>query len=351
MDDDLSDASSPYSPASYSSAASDESATERRRPGSRKEPFLVGLTLEAKKLYREDARKPWQDWASVDVGKYAQATASSKKFALIVRHEERLGETGEPFLALHSITVQSPIIRELLGPVFAGYPGIQTKLKKMEFRAPFHMFFHRWSQFLQARPPRPNSMSRDEEVETRYCHYQLLHDAISPEIVPQIKEVKDLLRNNVVSTKYLWALFEPGTSVYSKVEDHERVYVVRGDRYEYDMGGKLSTYSLGCEYIDTNGVEFELASESLEIEAFEGVRPLSALNVLPCCLKPDIGDIKQRLEDRGRKFATLNGFNFKAYTGMYRLRHAPPGASSEQYVSDASALAFPIRPSRVLTGT
>lgn len=85
------------------------------------EPIQVGMTVETKDLFRGDHREPWQEWAPDDIGIASKSTPASAKFALIVRREKENGDTDEPVLALHSITVQSPIIKRLLGPVFAGY--------------------------------------------------------------------------------------------------------------------------------------------------------------------------------------------------------------------------------------
>ncbi|RSL57789.1 hypothetical protein CEP54_008129 [Fusarium duplospermum] len=112
-------------------------------PGKAKEPVEVGMTADTKDLYRHDNRSPWQEWAPEDIGINSATTATSAKFALIARHEKQFGDTDKPILALHSITVQSPLIKEQLGKVFKGYRGINTNLKKLLFKAPFHEFFYR----------------------------------------------------------------------------------------------------------------------------------------------------------------------------------------------------------------
>lgn len=59
----------------------------------------------------------------------------------------RVGKT----LDLHSVVVQSELVKESLGRVLEGYPGITTELERLEFGAPFECFVHRWDRLLGER--------------------------------------------------------------------------------------------------------------------------------------------------------------------------------------------------------
>ncbi|KAF9871900.1 hypothetical protein CkaCkLH20_10532 [Colletotrichum karsti] len=308
------------------SSSSDDNPEE---PSKEKEPIQVGMTSLTKDLYRDDYRQPWQEWAPEDIGINSKSTPASLKFALIVRREKQNGDTEEPVLALHSVAVQSPLIKTQLDPVFAGYRGINTKLKKLEFRAPFREFFYRWSEFIQAEP----KTQSDEQENIGHDHYKLLFDIISTEVQPHIEQAGDLLSNNVISFDYVWALFEPGTEVYSHVDGHDRLYLLNGGTYQ-ELPGGVKIFNLSCRYIDTDGDTFGYRTTSLAIGEFENVQPISELNVLPSHLKPDIESIRSRLEERGRKFAALKGFHYKSYSGAYDLHRPSYGAPRKQYVAD-----------------
>lgn len=284
----------------------------------------VGMTVESKNLYREDPRLPWQELSPEEIGINASAISASNKFALVVRREKRIGDTDQPAVSLHSITIQSPLIKALLGPVFANYQGINTNLKKLEFIAPFHEFFYRWTEFTRVK-----AKLQDE---TEVAHYGLLFDIISNEITPHIEEAGDLVKNGVISFEYLWSLFEPGTEIYSRVDDKDRLYLLLASRY-VDIAPGVRIFTLTCRYVETDGVNFGFTTSNLTIGSFANVKPISDLNVMPSHLKPDIEAVRERLHARGKKFEQLNGFHHKSYNGYYKFLEAPFEGSRKRYAS------------------
>jgi hypothetical protein len=289
----------------------------------------VGMTAESRDLYREDPRQAWEEWAPEDIGLHATSKNASEGFALIVRREKRNGDSGEPVLALHSVKVQSPLIKARLHSVFEGYKGINTNLNKLEFSAPFREFFYRWSEFVRAAP--------DElEAEADRKHFQLLFKTMQTEIMPHLEQAGDYLKNNVISFGYLWTLFEPGTEIYSKVDGQHRLYLLNGGQYTEVCGMKV--YTLSCRYIDTDGEKFGCADASLVIPQFADVKPITELNVLPSNLQPGIEEIRLALRERGRRFERLQGVHFKAYSGTYIIRSPPVGMMPSQYVSSTTSV-------------
>jgi len=49
-------------------------------------------------------------------------------------------------LAMHSIVVQSPHLKEFLKQVLAGYPGVTVGLERLEFTGRFEPLIHRWKE-------------------------------------------------------------------------------------------------------------------------------------------------------------------------------------------------------------
>lgn len=284
----------------------------------------VGMTAEPKNLYREDPRLPWQELSPEEIGIDLNAISASNKFALVVRREKRIGDTDQPAISLHSITIQSPLIKALLGPVFAEYQGINTSLKKLEFIAPFHEFFYRWTEFTRVKA--------SLQDETEVAHYGLLFDIISNEVTPHIEQAGDLVKNGVISFEYLWSLFEPGTEIYSRVDEQDRLYLLLASRY-VDIGPGMRIFSLTCRYVETDGTSFGFTTANLTISSFANVKPISELNVLPSHLKSNIDEIRTRLHTRGKKFEHLNGFHHKSYNGFYNFLEVPFGGSHKRYVS------------------
>lgn len=72
--------------------------------------------------YPEDVRGP-------------EGNPDTDEYALIIRRNRVWGDS-ETTLALHSIVVQSPLIKLLLHDVLKGYPGVTVSLKPLELRSP-----------------------------------------------------------------------------------------------------------------------------------------------------------------------------------------------------------------------
>ncbi|KAM0562014.1 hypothetical protein ACHAPJ_002456 [Fusarium lateritium] len=285
------------------------------------------MTSETKNLYRKSYRDPWQEWRSEEIGVDSRSSHSSAKFALIVRREKQHGDTDEPILALHSITVQSPLIKKLLGPVFEGYRGINTNLKKLEFRAPFREFFYRWKDFVKVDP------SGSAESDEGCSHFKLLADILSAEIQPHIEQTKDLLKNDVISFDYLWALFEPGVEVYAKTDGRDRLFTLNTGNYQKLQNGSVA-YVLSVRYVDTDGDGFGYGNTDLIIWPFENVKSLLELEALPSHLQPGISDIRDQLTERGRFFESLKGVHHRTYSGAYTIANVAPGAPTQRHVTD-----------------
>ncbi|KAF5588709.1 TOB3 (member of AAA-ATPase family) [Fusarium pseudoanthophilum] len=291
----------------------------------------VGMAAETKDIYRKSSWDPWQEWTDEEIGVDGRSSQASAKYALIVRREKEHGEIDESVLSLHSITVQSPLLKKILGPVFKGYKGINTNLKKLEFHAPFREFFYRWDEFNQA-DPRKESTETSEES----SHYKLLADIIHAEIKPRIEQATDLLDNGVISFDYVWTLFEPDVEVYTKIEGRDRLFKLVSGNYSKTPEGTVA-YVLSVRFIDTDGDTFGYTETSLTILPFENVIPILELAVIPARLCPDFDQVRERLVQRGRLFESLQGINHKTYSGMYSLSHTASGIPKQRHSVDSVA--------------
>ncbi|KAF5976572.1 TOB3 (member of AAA-ATPase family) [Fusarium coicis] len=288
----------------------------------------VGMAAETKDVYRKSSWDPWQEWTDEEIGVDGRSSQASAKYALIVRREKEHGEIDESVLSLHSITVQSPLLKKILGPVFKGYKGINTNLKKLEFHAPFREFFYRWDEFNQADPRKESNESSEECL-----HYKLLADIIHAEIKPRIEQATDLLDNGVISFDYVWTLFEPDVEVYTKIEGRDRLFKLVSGNYSKTSEGTVA-YVLSVRFIDTDGDTFGYTETNLTILPFENVIPILELDVIPARLCPDFGQVRDRLVQRGRLFESLQGISHKTYSGMYSLSHTASGIPKQRHVTD-----------------
>ncbi|PSN71072.1 P-loop containing nucleoside triphosphate hydrolase protein [Corynespora cassiicola Philippines] len=266
----------------------------------------LGMTPELKELYRRDEYAPWNEKYPGDIVGNMYDPATAAKYALVVRKQpDRSGKGG---LMLCSITIQSPLIRGVLSEVFKNFRGISTKLKNLTFSYPFHEFFHRCDSF--------NAQTATCTDRPTLQHMELLREVLVPCIQPDIDRRDDLLKHGLISYDFLWALFEPGTEIYSEVHSHDRIFLLLRTQYERGI------FSIICRYVEYDGHKFGYNSTSLSLSSFDGVISISELDVIPAQFHPEADRLKSRLWNRAKVFEKLTGVHYKSYTGQYIPRRA-----------------------------
>lgn len=130
----------------------------------------------------------WLDKFPDDLGKPAE-DSETNKWALIVRHA-RVYNDPRRVLRMHSILVQSPLLKELLGKVLKDYPGVTTTLKRLTFSGRFEPLIHRWQELQDA-------VAKEDNKETKE-HAELLFDVLNKEFKETIDESIDLRKNKVI---------------------------------------------------------------------------------------------------------------------------------------------------------
>ncbi|KAH6640030.1 P-loop containing nucleoside triphosphate hydrolase protein [Truncatella angustata] len=266
--------------------------------------FSLGMRPEIKQLYRTDGRSHWDDWDPENTPMDVEASSYAQECALIVR---KLPQQDTHQIALDSITVQSPLIKNVLNLVFEGYEGLDTRLKQLTFSAPFHPFYYRWHRLRKVRD--------DEQDYDTKVHIDLLYTILKQEILPHIEAMEDFVKNEAINYNYLWTIFAPGMELYSKVNSQDRMFLLTNTSYGGNMSGEF--FSLDCQYIDCDGSTFGHITTSIDIYKFEGVKKITELDVFPCHLHHDAEGVVERLHARGEKSEQLNGLHHVMYSGFY----------------------------------
>ena len=99
----------------------------------------VGMDCNVKNLYAQKSGA-WSD-KYPRLAKDPPENEHTSRYALIVRSHN--SKDTRKKLELHSIVVQSPLLKHALGTIFKGYPGITTDVDRLEFKEPFEPFVHR----------------------------------------------------------------------------------------------------------------------------------------------------------------------------------------------------------------
>ncbi|KAK6409050.1 hypothetical protein LTR95_018354, partial [Oleoguttula sp. CCFEE 5521] len=323
----------------------------------------IGMTADSKVLYSgpEDkkGRFQWKDQPPKDLEKPAE-DAESLKHAILVRYVKTFMDPRRN-LALHSVVIQSPLLRDLLENVLKGYPGVSTELTRLEFSGKFEPLIHRWEQFtaaieelkVQAAAGKESEIpalkapdTPQEEVTTKLVklavtidtsldaggkelektevatatadarleHALLLHNVLATEFKDTIETSRDMIKKGQISFDLMWTAFQPGSFVYAKVMQRDRIFRLQSSLYGADRAGNPVFY-LTMKYIDFDGTRHGTNKLTMPIAWFEGTKSSTSLTALPLASHPQQQVIKDRLTARGAKVEALAGVQYRGYDG------------------------------------
>lgn len=279
-----------------------------------------------KHLYsgKEDkhGRFQWQSFIPEDVGKPAE-DAETQKWALLVRNIKVYNDPRKVMM-VHSIVIQSPLLKALLGKVLAGYPGVTVGLQRLEFSGRFEPIIHRWSGLVAAiEQLKKDQESGDAEATDaeKLKHAELLYKLLSTEFKSIIDASVDMKSKGVMTYEHLWTLFQPGSYVYSKQEGQDRIFRLCSSHYGQGREGN-PVYWLNCQYVDWDGTRFGTNKLNISISKYEGTKVIANLPALPLAFHADKVDLKNRLIERGTKVEGFAGSYYRGYNGVgWRTGH------------------------------
>jgi uncharacterized protein DUF7025 len=278
----------------------------------------IGMTCSLKKLYsgKEDkhGRFQWQDTIPKDVGSPVE-NAETAKFALIVRYVKVYNDPRK-VLALHSVSVQSPLLKKLLQPVLKDYPGLSSNLKRLELKGKFEPLIHRWDLLKKeiAKIGSSDDFEDEEDKKTRE-HAKLFYDLVSDEFKDVIESSQDMLAKGVMTFELLWTMFVPGSVVFTRQDGQEMALKLISTKYGSRGQGQIVLWVQG-RYVDWDGGKFGTAKLNIAIPQFSGTRKISSLAAFPLNQHPDQEALLKRLRERGTAFESFAGSHYRAYSGF-----------------------------------
>lgn len=243
----------------------------------------------------------WEDEPPKDVN--LQTKDPLGGFAVLIR--KRKGHGEEPPLVMHSLAIQSPLIKKVLAEVLKDYPGVApTEVLDLCLEAPFESLFHRWQNLLKAGRDDPDVLTRR--------HVKVLRDILEPEFEDYFEVSDECRLHGVITFRSLWIIFEPGELIFTAIDGEERLLRLNGGSYVNVEDEPC--YELYCEHVDWDGTRFGLGQTPIQIYQFNGTITIEKLPAMPLKMHADQLAIKERLSKRGRKFEELRGYHFKAYS-------------------------------------
>jgi hypothetical protein len=171
---------------------------------------------------------------------------------------------------------------------------------------------------LRAKLKKEKKSKAKKNIKLMVTHCKLLVKYIDEDYDETKKTLYPLLEAGNITFDLLWALFKPNTLAYtSTYGDHDNPRCFKVDRATKESSFiKGEWYSIEGRYLEYDGKNYGLGEFESTVEAFKGSRKITSLAVYPLKYHKDPESIKKQLIERGKRFVTMTGQNYRNFKGL-----------------------------------
>jgi hypothetical protein len=149
-------------------------------------------------------------------------------------------------------------------------------------------------------------------------HLKVLIKYLDKDYAETKKTLYPLLESNTITFELLWALFKPNDIAYCPTygnPDEPRAFKIEyATKESHFLKGQW--YCIEGRYLEYDGKSFGMGTMSIDVESFKGPRKISNLACYPLKYHKDVDGMKKQLVERGKKFVSLKGMNYRFHKGM-----------------------------------
>ena len=194
---------------------------------------------------------------------------------------------------------------ELLKKLLSHYPYHWFRGEPVTINSPYEPFILNWDKLEEV----TKEISVEENDIRARSDLKLLLDTISSgsgdlKLDKYFKTRESDIKQRCVTFESLWTLFPPGTLVYGKpFQGQDQIFIVKDNLQPWPpVGRKTITWTLECWVYDWNGKSFKRMGLRLDVESFDGTKPITELPFYPLDYHQQPEDLKKRLVERGAKY-------------------------------------------------
>ena len=204
------------------------------------------------------------------------------------------------------LEIISPDLWDLLKKLLSHYPYHIFKGDPKPIVSPYEPLILNWDRLEAA----TKDSSTDGKGNQARSDLKLVLDTISSGSSGDLKLDKYFkirmpnVEQNMVTFESLWTIFSPGALVYGKpFLGQDQIFIVQDNLGTWpETGRKRSKWTLQCLTYDWDGNSFKRVALQLDIDNFEGSKPITSLPFYPLDYHQQPEVLKQRLVERGAKF-------------------------------------------------
>lgn len=175
-----------------------------------------------------------------------------------------------------------------------------------------------YKKTLKSRLKKEKKRKAKKNIKIMAKHTKLLVQFLDEDYEETKNTLYPLLEAGNITFDLLWALFKPNSLAYtSTYGDHDNPRCFKVDRAIKESSFiKGEWYSIEGRYLEYDGKNFGLGDFESTVEAFKGSRKITSLAVYPLKYHKDPEGIKTQLIERGKRFVTMTGQNYRNCKGL-----------------------------------
>ncbi|EIT77446.1 hypothetical protein Ao3042_06241 [Aspergillus oryzae 3.042] len=209
------------------------------------------------------------------------------------------------------VDLKSKYIRDALAKVMDGVKGVSL-VQETAVVDPNMLFLYleetrQYMNDLKQQAKTEKKRKAKKLAATKAAHLKVLVKYLDTDYAETKKTLYPLLEANTITFDLLWALFKPNTIAYTPTygnQDEPRAFKLEYATKESSFM-KGQWYSIEGRYLEYDGKSFGMGTMLAEVESFKGARKITKAE-----------DVKAKLIERGKKFVSMRGMNYRFHKGM-----------------------------------
>ncbi|KAF2683996.1 hypothetical protein K458DRAFT_339090 [Lentithecium fluviatile CBS 122367] len=254
--------------------------------------------------------------------KYTESVEEKKdEFDSVFTVRRRFGWDNK-YLETH-VDIKSKLLRGSLQEVFRECKSISLVEDKPSIQP--NILFHYYDEIkthvrktLKPKLQRAKKRKDRKQLEQQIAQCKLLLKYIDEDYEDVRKTLKPMLKAGTITYNLVWALFKPNTIAYTPTygnKDDPRCFKVDYCYEEEDWFGNKK-WDIEGRYLEYDGKVFGLGDHFVQIAAFKGHKKIANLPAYPLDHHKDPETLREQLVERGKKFVSLQGQNYRVQNGL-----------------------------------